>query len=59
VAFCNIPAGATPGSNAAAAGLSKAVAAPNTVTAAKISGTFNQPAKLPHAENAAVSPATI
>jgi hypothetical protein len=40
----------------AAAGLSNAVVAPNNTTAAKISGTFSHPAKVPQARAAAASP---
>jgi hypothetical protein len=56
---CSIPSGATPGSKAAAAGCSNAVAAPNTTKAANISGTVSHPAKLPQAKNTAASPSAI
>jgi hypothetical protein len=52
-----MPLGATPGRIAAIAGLSNAMAVPNTATAAKIPDTVSQPARLPHAKYAAASAA--
>jgi hypothetical protein len=53
VAFCILPSGAAAGSSADTAGLSNAVAIPNSPKARKICVSVSHPPRVPQARNAA------